>query len=152
VHSAARHQSMLCRSTTYRAQSISSRHEHVVVMFGAQHPRIGQGTWPVCGGVVVGRHCVSSGRPQSTIYCAIMIVAKDNGGTATQEWAQAPPPSPHPAHPGLRARANGGGGEYREGEGGRLRSVIENVRRASGGLRETCHGGRATPQRALCGV
>ena len=46
VHSAARQRSMLCRSTTYRAHQ---RHETVV---RERHPRIGQGAWPACRGVV----------------------------------------------------------------------------------------------------
>ncbi len=44
--------------------SISSRHKHVAVMFGVQHPRIGQGTWPVRGGVVVGRHTAARNFPR----------------------------------------------------------------------------------------
>ena len=132
VHSAARQRSTLCRSTTYRAQ-------HPSRDGGGAAPT--QRAWPrpACGGVVVGRRSVGRSRPQRAIYYT--IVAKENWRTATQDRAPARPTAP-PSGPRIRARGRRCGPG--SGEGGRVRSAIKNVRRASCGLRGTR--GRATPE------
>ena len=103
VHSAARQRSKLCRSMTYRAQSAVTRR------WRARHPRIGQGAWPACGGVV-GDGTASAVADRSAQFTAPSWQChrgqKKIERTATQDWAPARPPTP-PGAPQIRARGQG---------------------------------------------
>jgi hypothetical protein len=140
VHSAARRQSMLCRSTTYRAHQDPASHETPGM---ARHPR----TWTRysacrCRGSR-GRHSVGRSRPQSAIHYAIVAKGKLAHSDPGSRLGAGPPAQPHQEHPGS-ARAD----RVRTGcsLGGKVRSAIKNIRRASGNFARdwwTCDARRA---------
>ena len=92
--------------------------------------RIGRGTWPDRGGVVVGLHGVGRGRPQRAIYCAIVANRKLAHGDPIGRRPDRPPP--RPGAPRI-ARANGGayrvGGRRKGAEGNQECQCQESVRR-----------------------
>jgi hypothetical protein len=98
VHSAARQRSMLCRSTTYRAQQ-ASRHGTVAVSAAPAHParRIAC-RWRGSRG----RRSVGRSRPQRAIYCA--IEAKKYSAHSGPGLGAGPPAQPTPERPDPRAR------------------------------------------------
>ncbi len=152
------HMCALCSLTTVHAVSfrdigscsstVTRRWCHTVV---ARHPHIGQGygrrrygAWPVAAKSGTARRLgVGRRRQQQAIYCAIVAMQsawrKKIERTATQEWAPAGPPAPHPERP-VSTRADRYADRVWEG---RMLSATKNVRRATGGLRVTCD--RARP-------
>ncbi len=105
VHSAARHRSMLCRSTTYCARSAAIGQERGARASGKA---LGQASkWPVRGGVVVGRH---AGRRMWPTAARNLLRHRGRIKLAHGDpRLGAGPPTSHPVHPGsARARTEPG--------------------------------------------